>query len=94
MEKNPTPQDLINDLKNPQPGWSQKYGGPEGIITHTKNLQQELAQQSQTIAALRTTALQELLKTKTGAEVARDYGLTRSAITKLNKREYLEIPTW
>ena len=89
-----TPADFLTQIVNATPGWSDQYGGPAGIATLCHDLQQQLMDQSESIAAIRVAAINELLKTHSGTQVAAMFGVTRSAISKAAKSSYWEVTSW
>ena len=76
------------------PGWSEKYGGPLGVAARCAGLQAELNRQSEQIAAVRVAAVQELLKTEPGINVAASLGVSKSAISKASMSSSWKDPRW
>lgn len=90
----PTPEQFLTQVQSSNPGWSDQYGGPMGVATLCANLQEQLAHQSETIAAIRTAAIQELLKTHKGTELAATFGISRAAISNINRSNTWTEATW
>lgn len=90
----PTPQEFLDALQAPSEGWSDAYGGPAGVAALCPGLQEQLSRQSEQIAAVRVAAIRELLKTRSGVEVAAMFGVSPSAISKINRSPIWENPTW
>lgn len=91
----PGPAEFIEDITPAQPGWSQPYGGPDGVIALTGLLLEDLAEQSRVIAAVRTAAIREQLRTEQGAVIARRHHLSRQAIHRAaNAARTWEGETW
>ena len=88
------PQEFLRDVQNAAPGWSEKYGGPEGVALLAASLQAVLAEQSETIASVRAAAIKEQLKTRSGVDVAKSYGLSKSAISRISKMPAWKGDTW
>lgn len=94
MNAHPTPEEFLREVGAAEPGWAEKYGGPLGVAARCAGLQAELSRQSEQIAAVRVAAIQELLKTHSGIEVAASLGVSKSAISKAIKSNVWEDPTW
>lgn len=77
-----TPEAFLAEVSSAQPGWSDKHGGLTGIVTLCADLQEQLARQSEQVAAVRVAAIQELLKTRSGTNVAATFGVSKPAISK------------
>lgn len=92
--RNPSPEAFLAETAAAEPGWSDKYGGPLGVAARSAALQSELSRQSELVAAVRVAAIQELLKTHTGIEVAAALGVSKSAISKATKSPAWKEPTW
>lgn len=69
------------------PGWSQAYGGPDGVIALTGDLLETLAAQSLLIASLRTAAIREQLRTEAATTIAARHHISRQAVTKAAKAD-------
>lgn len=91
---NPSPEEFLAEVQAAEPGWSEKFGGPLGVAARSAALQAELSRQSEMIAAVRVAAIQELLKTQAGIEVAASLGVSKSAISKATKSPTWKDPTW
>ena len=53
------PGQFLREVANADEGWSERYGGPEGIARWTLNLQDALKEQASDLAAVRTAAIRE-----------------------------------
>ena len=51
------PGQFLREVANADEGWSERYGGPEGIARWTLNLQDALKEQASDLAAVRTAAI-------------------------------------
>lgn len=90
----PAPHEFLATALRAEPGWSDTYGGPAGVAALCAALQSQVAEQSEAIAAVRVAAIQELLKTFSGVEVAAMFGISKNAISKLSRSAAWEDPTW
>lgn len=91
----PGPAAFLEAVQAAHPGWSARYGGPDGIIALTGLLLEDLAEQSRIIAAVRTAAIREQLATEPGAVIARRHHLSRQAIHRAaNAARTWEGETW
>lgn len=88
------PADFLAEIADPTPGWSQKYGGRLGVIALCGLLQQKIALQSKTIAAVRIAAIQDLLTETSGKELAEALNVSKTAISKSTKADAWENPQW
>lgn len=93
-DRPPKPHEFLDDVAQAEPGWSQRHGGPTGVVATCAALQEELAAQSEAIAAVRVAAIQELLKTHSGVELARMFGVSKTAISKATRANTWKEPTW
>lgn len=84
-----TPQDFIEQANNASPGWSEQYGGPMGVAALAAALQEQLSKQSKFIAEVRAAAIQEELKTRPGTELAKAFGISKAAISRIST-----LPSW
>jgi hypothetical protein len=89
-----SPEAFLATLDHQPEGWSRKYGGPEGVARLVSEHQARLAEQSSRLAEVRNAAVAELLKTRSGAEVGRIFGLSRSLISKIATRSKWEDARW
>ena len=83
---------LLADASEPCDGWSDQYGGPEGVATLAFELQENLRRQSQHLAALRAAAIRELLRTRSLAEVGRMLGISKQAVSKASRAQGWDGP--
>lgn len=90
----PSPEAFLAEVNAADSGWSEKYGGPLGVAARSAALQAELSRQSEMIAAVRVAAIQELLKSRSGVEVAALLGVSKSAISKAAKSPAWKDPAW
>lgn len=90
-----TPEQFLDSLPHLPPGWTDEEGGLLEVIKRLGAFQQTLNNQAEDIAAIRTAAINELLKTHSGAQIGRELGLTRANISRLSraKKEWSN-PTW
>lgn len=77
--------DLLRAIYAPQPGWSETYGGLDGVIAHTAAAQKALAEMSTRLAEVRTAAIRQQLRTESGVSIARRHGITRAAVSQAAK---------
>lgn len=89
-----SPEEFLNQLGTLPPGWAEEEGGLLKVVERLGTLQDELNQQSRMIAAVRAAAVAELLKTTSGADIARQLGMNRANISRLSKAERWNNPTW
>lgn len=90
----PTPEEFLAEVANAGPGWSEKYGGPMGVVALCGDLQEQLARESERVAAVRVAAYQELLKTRSGNNVAAMFGVSKQAISKAVRANGWKGATW
>lgn len=81
----PAPSEFIEEAHSGQPGWSAAYGGPDGVIALTGELLETLATQSRLIAAVRTAAIREQLRTEAATSIAARHHISRQAVSKTAK---------
>ena len=79
-----SPEMFLAQVADAEPGWSVEHGGPGGVVVLCAALQEQLMTQSEQIAAVRVAAIRELLKTRSGREVAAMFGVSPAAISKAN----------
>lgn len=90
-----TPEEFLKNLPHLPPGWAEKEGGLLEVVKQLGAFQQTLNNQAEDIAAIRTAAINELLKTYSGAQIGRELGLTRANISRLSKaKKEWSNPTW
>ncbi|MFW0120223.1 hypothetical protein ACN08Y_09955 [Rothia sp. P5764] len=89
-----TPEQFLEQLDKLPPGWAETEGGLLEVVKRLGQFQDELNNQSQQIAAVRAAAVTQLLKSKSGAEIARELGLGRANISRLSKAQKWSNPTW
>lgn len=77
-----SPEQFLRALETVGAGWSKPLGGPEGVALLMGQFQQHLSSLSEQIAAVRASAITELLKTRSVVEVAQIFGVSRAAIYK------------
>lgn len=65
-----------------------------GVAALTATMQERLAQQSKMIAEVRAAAIQEELKTRSGTDLARSFGISKAAISRISKLPTWKDPTW
>ena len=82
------PAGFLTAAEEAAPGWSARYGGPEGVAQLTSVLHDHLAQLTQTNAALRTATV-VYLRTHPQMSlltIARLLGVTKGVIQKVMRR--------
>lgn len=89
-----TPESFLIQASVAEPGWSDQHGGPVGIVALCGALQRQLMSQSEQVAAIRVAAMQKLLETHSGREVAAMFGISPSAVSKAIRGDSWEDPTW
>lgn len=89
-----TPEQFLGDVDAAAPGWSDRYGGPVGIVAECGRMQALLNDQSERIAKIRIAAIQELLKTRSGAEVSAMFGVAKQTISKASKARGWKDAQW
>lgn len=89
-----SPEKFLAEVETAEPGWSEAYGGPQGVAKHIAGLQAELVRQSERLAAIRVAAIRQLLTERTGVEVAASLGVSKSAISKSLKSTPWKDATW
>lgn len=90
----PTPAEFLDEVADPTPGWSKKYGGRLGIIALCGALQQEIALQSKAVAAVRTAAIHDLLNEMSGKDLAEALSVSKTSISKSTKADAWKDPQW
>lgn len=93
-DKAVSPEQFLRLVDDAEPGWSDRFGGPTGIAAECGRLQAELMAQSERIAQIRAAALQELLKTRSGTQVAAMFGVSKNAIGKASKANAWKDAKW
>lgn len=93
-DNRPTPETFLEQLAHAEPGWSDEHGGLIGVVTLCADLQTQIARQSEQIAAVRVAAIQELLKTRSGSDLAATFGVSKAAISKAARATSWEGVTW
>lgn len=90
-----TPEHFLINLPNLPPGWTDEEGGLLEVVKRLGVFQKTLNKQAEAIAAVRTAAVKELLKTHSGAQIGRELGLTRANISRLSKaKKEWRNPKW
>lgn len=90
-----TPEQFLNQLNSLPPGWSEKEGGLLEVVKRLGAFQDTLNDQARAIASVRTSAIKELLKNHSGAEIGRELNLSRANISRLSKaKEDWNKPVW
>lgn len=85
------PTDFLAAAAEAAPGWSARYGGPEGVVQLTSVLQDHLAHLTKVNAELRTSTV-IYLKTHAGLSLttlARLLGVTKGAVQHVLRRTEL-----
>lgn len=93
-QPSPTPEQFLRAASEAEPGWSEEYGGPLGVAALCASLQLEISRMSEQIAGIRVAAIQELLKERTGIEVAAFLGVTPAAVSRANKNNAWKDSKW
>ena len=88
------PGQFLREVANADEGWSERYGGPEGIARWTLNLQDALKEQASDLAAVRTAAIREMLTTRSLADVAQALGVSEQAVSKAANSPTWTDPRW
>lgn len=89
-----SPEQFLAEVAAADPGWSERYGGPMGVVGHCGALQQRISEQSEAIAAVRVAAILELLKDYSGVELAAALGVSKAAISKATKANVWKEAQW
>lgn len=89
-----TPQEFLAQVAAAEPGWSQQHGGPLGIAAMCADLQAQLVEQSEAIAAVRTAAIQQELTHRSGVQLANLLGVSKTAISKATRSNSWKDPLW
>lgn len=92
--KHPSPEEFLEHVANAEPGWADQYGGPEGIVTLCAHLQEQINRESEQIAAVRVAAIKKLLTSRSGADLAATFGVSKAAISKAARANTWEGATW
>lgn len=92
--RTPAPHEFLRHIEHPEPGWSEAYGGPQGVAALCADLQAELIRQSEQIASVRVAAIRQMLTTRTGVDVAHTLGVSKSAISKSLKNTPWKDAQW
>lgn len=90
----PSPEQFLAEVAAADPGWSEKHGGPMGVVGLCGALQQRISEQSEAIAAVRVAAILELLKEYSGVELAAAFGVSKAAISKATKANVWRDAQW
>ena len=88
------PGQFLREVANADEGWSERYGGPEGIARWTLNLQDALKEQASDLAAVRTAAIREMLTTRSLADIAQALGVSKQAVSKAANSPTWTDPRW
>lgn len=89
-----SPEQFLAEVEHAEPGWSEAYGGPQGVAAHVAELQAEVFRISERLAAVRVAAIRQMLTTQSGVEVAATLGVSKSAISKSLKNTPWKDATW
>lgn len=89
-----SPQQFLHLASAGEPGWSQRYGGTLGVAQLAVRMQQQLAHQSEQISAIRAAAVKHQLKTRSGADLAREMGVSKTAVSRMARSQEREEITW
>lgn len=88
------PGQFLREVANADEGWSERYGGPEGIARWTLNLQDALKEQASDLAAVRTAAIREMLTSRSLADIAQALGVSKQAVSKAANSPTWTDPRW
>lgn len=83
-DSRPDPLELLQAAHAAEPGWSEPFGGPEGVAVLAELARQAVMRQAGDLAALRRVAIAEWCRTSTPPEIGRALGISRNAVHKLN----------
>ena len=89
-----SPEEFLAEIERAEPGWSDAYGGPQGVATHVAELQAEVFRISEKLAAIRVAAIRQMLTTQSGVEVANTLGVSKSAVSKSLKNNPWKEAVW
>ncbi|MEU7993587.1 hypothetical protein [Rothia amarae] len=89
-----TPEQFLKQLDHLPPGWAEEEGGLIEVIKRLGTFQEDLNEQSKKIAAIRAAAVAQLLKSRSGADIARELDLGRANISRLSKAPKWSNPQW
>lgn len=78
-------------VEDARQGWSAQWGGPKGVARHCGKFFDELRAVQARISDIRAAAVDEMLRTRSGGEVAGLLGVSKSALSKIRRREPTEI---
>lgn len=92
--KTASPEAFLAEIEHAEPGWSEVYGGPQGVAAHVAELQAEVFRTSEKLAAIRVAAIRQMLTTQSGVEVAAELGISKSAVSKSLKNTPWKDATW
>lgn len=65
-----------------------------GVAALAAALQEQLAQQSKFIAEVRAAAIQKELQTRPGTELARAFGISKAAVSRISHTPSWKGDTW
>lgn len=74
---------LVKAATGNGPGWSEPYGGPEGVALLATEIRERLDVQARAIAELRSVAVAELLRDQSLSAVGKVLGIGKTAVHKI-----------
>lgn len=76
----PTVAEFIAAVYAPTEGWSETFGGVDGVIGAASVAQEALAQISARLASVRVSAIREQLRTESGGAIGKRHNISRQAV--------------
>lgn len=78
----PTVAQFLTELSAPTEGWSEAYGGIDGVIAAAALAQSAILELSNRAATVRTAAIRQQLRCESGAAIGRRHGISGAAISQ------------
>lgn len=79
------PTEFLEAVERGGPGWSDPYGGPEGVARIAGRLRDQAKEQQRRYGAIRATAIAALLQDRSLTSVAKALGVSKSAVHKTHR---------
>lgn len=67
-------------------GWSEPFGGPQGVALLTAEIRRQLDEKANEVSSLRSAAVAEMLRDQSLSTVGKLLGIGKTAVDKINKK--------